>query len=71
MVSEGAVGTATMISCQIDARRAIREIRASVAERYRDMTQAELSDELARRGLPTGGHVDELRERLVDSDFAC
>jgi hypothetical protein len=69
VVSEGAEGTVAMISCQIDAQRAIEEARQSMAERYREMTESELAGELATRRLPESGNVEELRERLLDNDF--
>lgn len=51
------------------ARRAKKEAHDSAAELYGDMTKVELSDELAKRGLPKTGNVDELRERLIKSDL--
>jgi hypothetical protein len=69
LVSESAEAIAEVISCQIDPRRAVEVARQSVAERYREMTECELSHELGVRGLPIGGTVDERRERLIDSDF--
>lgn len=38
------------------------------AERYDDLTKAELQDELGRRDLPKSGTVEELRQRLRDAD---
>lgn len=52
-----------------EARRAKRAAREAAAERYQDMTKAELSDELAKRDMTKSGNVDELRERLVESDL--
>ena len=46
------------------ARRAYKRAR----ERYEGRTKAELSDQLAKRGLPKTGNVDELIERLVEAD---
>jgi hypothetical protein len=46
------------------ARRAHKRAR----ERYEGRTKAELSDQLAKRGLPKTGNVDELIERLVEAD---
>jgi hypothetical protein len=37
-------------------------------EPYEGLTKAELSDQLAQRGLPKTGNVDELIERLVGAD---
>jgi hypothetical protein len=37
---------------------------------YEDMTKDELSDELARRGLPKSGNKDELIARLEEADNA-
>jgi hypothetical protein len=37
-------------------------------QRYEGLTKAELSDLLAQRDLPKTGNVDELVERLVESD---
>ena len=54
------------------ARQAERE-QASQAhkrarERYEGRTKAELSDQLAKRGLPKTGNIEELIERLVEAD---
>ena len=46
------------------ARRAYKRAR----ERYEGRPKAELSDQLAKRGLPKTGNVDELIERLVEAD---
>lgn len=46
------------------ARRAHRRAR----ERYEGRTKAELSEQLAKRGLPKTGNADELIERLVEAD---
>ena len=46
------------------ARRAHKRAR----ERYEGRTKAELSDQLAKRGLPKTGNIDELIERLVEAD---
>jgi flagellar biosynthesis/type III secretory pathway protein FliH len=51
------------------ARRAKKAAHDAAAERYQDMTKAELADELAKRQMPKTGNVDELRERLVDDDL--
>jgi hypothetical protein len=55
-----------------EARRAEREhARRShnrARARYEGLTKAELSDLLAKRGLPKSGNVDELVERLVEAD---
>jgi len=37
-------------------------------EPYEELTKAELSDQLAERGLPKSGNVEELIERLVSAD---
>jgi len=37
-------------------------------EAYEGLTKAELSDQLAERGLPKSGNIDELIERLVSAD---
>lgn len=37
---------------------------------YDAMTKDELAAELRDRGLPVGGRVDELRQRLRDADAA-
>lgn len=42
---------------------------SSVADAgYEDMTKAELSDELEKRGLPKTGNKDDLVARLEDAD---
>jgi len=46
------------------ARRARQEAR----ERYEGLTKVELADQLAERGLPKTGNVDELVDRLVSAD---
>ena len=48
------------------ARRAHDQAR----ERYEGWTKAKLSDQLAERGLPKTGNVDELTERLIEDDQA-
>ena len=48
------------------ARRAHDQAR----ERYEGWTKAELSDQLAERGLPKTGNVPELTERLIEDDQA-
>jgi hypothetical protein len=52
-----------------EARQAKREARAAAAEKFADMTKAELQDELAARELPKTGNVDELRDRLIDAEL--
>jgi hypothetical protein len=49
-------------------REQARKARAMARERYEGLTKAELSDLLAKRGLPKSGNVDELVERLVEAD---
>jgi 7-cyano-7-deazaguanine synthase in queuosine biosynthesis len=51
------------------ARRAKKAAVDAAAERYQGMTKVELSEELAGRALPKTGNVDELRERLIESDL--
>jgi hypothetical protein len=51
------------------ARRAKKAARDTAAERYEDMTKAELSEELGQRGLVKSGNVDDLRERLIQNDL--
>jgi hypothetical protein len=41
---------------------------AKAREPYEDLSKAELSDQLAERGLPKSGTIDELIERLVSAD---
>ena len=50
------------------AESAKQEAYQQAAEKYQDMTKAELQDELGRRDLPKTGTVDELRERLIADD---
>ena len=47
-----------------EARRAQQQAR----EPYEGLTKAELSDQLADRGLPKTGNIDDLIERLVSAD---
>jgi hypothetical protein len=49
-------------------RAAARQDRQQSRERYEGLTKAELSDQLAERGLPKTGTVDELVDRLVSAD---
>ena len=49
-------------------RTAAKEAHAKAREPYEELTKAELSDQLAERGLPKSGNVDELIERLVSAD---
>jgi uncharacterized phage infection (PIP) family protein YhgE len=55
-----------------EAKRAQREQVKNAAEqtraRYDGLTKAELAAQLAERGLPKTGNVDELVERLVTAD---
>jgi hypothetical protein len=51
------------------AERAEAKAKAAKArEPYENLTKAELADQLAERGLPKSGNVDELIERLVSAD---
>ena len=50
------------------AREQARRAHKRARERYEGRTKAELSDQLAKRGLPRTGNVDELIERLVQAD---
>ena len=45
-----------------------RQAHQRARERYEGLTKAELSDLLAKRGLPKSGNVSELVERLVEAD---
>jgi SAP domain len=55
-----------------EAKRVEREEAKKAAEEarqpYEGLTKAELSDQLAERGLPKTGNLDELVERLVSAD---
>jgi hypothetical protein len=55
-----------------EARKVEREqaskAQAIARKRYEGLTKAELSDQLAQRGLPKSGNVDQLIERLVEAD---
>ena len=42
--------------------------KAKAREAYEGLTKAELTDQLAERGLPRTGNIEELIERLVTSD---
>jgi SAP domain len=50
------------------AESAKQEAHQQAAEKYEEMTKAELQEELARRDLPKSGTVEELRERLIADD---
>jgi hypothetical protein len=49
-------------------RRQANKDLAQARERYAGLTKAELADQLAERGLPRTGTVEELIERLVVAD---
>jgi hypothetical protein len=50
-------------------RAAAKAAHAEAREKYEDLTKAELADQLAERGLPKTGNLEDLIERLVSSDF--
>ena len=49
-------------------RAQARQAHQQARERYEGLTKAELSNLLAKRGLPKTGNVNELIERLVEAD---
>jgi len=49
-------------------REQAKQEREQAREPYEGLTKAELSDQLAERGLPKTGNVEELIERLVGAD---
>lgn len=49
-------------------RAAAKQAREQAREPYEGLTKAELSDQLAERGLAKSGTVEELIERLVNAD---
>ena len=49
-------------------REAARTAQQQAREAYEGLTKAELSDQLAERGLPKTGNVEDLVERLVSAD---
>jgi hypothetical protein len=49
-------------------RAQAKQDRAKAREPYEDMTKAELSDQLTKRGLPKTGNVSDLIDRLVEAD---
>ena len=49
-------------------REAARKAQQKAREAYEGLTKAELSDQLAGRGLPKTGNIDDLIERLVSAD---
>ena len=49
-------------------REQARRSRQEARERYLGLTKVELADQLAERGLPKTGNVDELIDRLVSAD---
>jgi hypothetical protein len=55
-----------------EAKRVEREegkkAQHKTREAYEDLTKAELADQLAQRGLPRTGNIEELIERLVTAD---
>ena len=52
------------------ARKAAREQARQARERYEGWTKAELSDQLAERGLSKTGNVGDLIQRLIEDDQA-
>jgi len=49
-------------------RERVNQDRAKAREAYEGLTKAELGDQLAERGLPKTGNVDDLIDRLVEAD---
>jgi len=49
-------------------REEARKAQEKAREAYEGLTKAELSDQLAERGLPKTGNVEDLIERLVSAD---
>jgi membrane protein involved in colicin uptake len=49
-------------------REKARKAQEKAREPYEGLTKAELSDQLAQRGLPKTGNVDDLINRLVEAD---
>ena len=49
-------------------RAEAKKAQEQAREAYEGLTKAELSDQLAERGLPKTGNVEELIERLVGAD---
>jgi len=49
-------------------REEAKKAQQQAREAYEGLTKAELSDQLAGRGLPKTGNVDDLIERLVSAD---
>ncbi|MBA2560293.1 MAG: SAP domain-containing protein [Propionibacteriales bacterium] len=61
-------GESAKRTVQERAEAAQEAAREQAAEKYEELTKAELQDELASRDLPKTGNVDELRERLIADD---
>ena len=49
-------------------REEARKAQQQAREAYEGLTKAELSDQLAERGLPKTGNLEDLIERLVSAD---
>jgi hypothetical protein len=49
-------------------REKARKAQEKAREAYEGLTKADLSDQLAERGLPKTGNVDDLIDRLVEAD---
>ena len=49
-------------------REEARKAREKAREAYDGLSKAELSDQLAQRGLPKTGNIEDLIERLVSAD---
>ncbi len=52
-----------------EAKKAEREHVRQIRESYEGLTKAELSAQLAERGLPKTGNIEDLIERLVSADL--
>jgi len=49
-------------------RERVNQARAKAREAYEGLTKAELSEQLAERGLPRTGNVEDLINRLVEAN---
>jgi hypothetical protein len=65
-VREQAESTKRVVREQAESSREAAHEQA--AQKYEQMTKAELQEELASRDLSKTGNVDELRERLIADD---
>ena len=66
-VDHAAGGSESVRDVQQPERERVNRDRAKAREAYEGLTEPELGDRLAERGLPKTGSVDDLIDRLVEA----